>query len=199
MGVRGLGIREVLALAALVVAGVIAFQFLDPAASEPGGRATPASPGATRTVSLGSTPPTSTPTPEPTPTPLPPPADLTRPSRFRVEFFDDRPTSGHVKVADGAVDGLALSYAGAPFADLVDDRWSLVASAPVELAGGGRYRFVVRYRGQLTVRVDGEEVARAEGPSETGRLEVVFGHEGGTAQVELELRDRGGTAELAWE
>ncbi|WBL34754.1 hypothetical protein O0235_08090 [Tepidiforma flava] len=150
-------------------------------------------------MSRGLPAPEPTSTPAPTPTPLPPPQELARPARFRVEFFDDRPTSGHVKVADGAVDGLALSYAGAPFVDLVDDRWSLVASAQVELPAEGRYRFVLAYRGELSVRVDGEEVARAAGPSEAGRLEVVFAHGGGPAQLEIELRDRGGEAAVSWE
>jgi hypothetical protein len=193
--VRGIGLREVVALLALVVVGVIFWQFLDPAASEGGSGGARPSP----TVRHGLPAPEPTSTPAPTPTPLPPPQELARPARFRVEFFDDRPTSGHVKVADGAVDGLALSYAGAPFVDLVDDRWSLVASAQVELPAEGRYRFVLVYRGELSVRVDGEEVARAAGPSEAGRLEVVFAHAAGPAQVEIELRDRGGEAAVRWE
>ncbi|PFG73490.1 hypothetical protein [Tepidiforma thermophila] len=198
---RGLGLREIVALLALAVVGVIAFQFLDPAASEGGVRSTPTR-GPAATVTAEVTAPVSTPTPtaSPTATPTPLPLrELARPARFRVEVFDDRPTSGHVKVADGAVEGLALSYAGAPFPDLVDDRWSLVASAPVELPEAGRYRFVLVYRGEVTVRVDGEEAARAAGPSEAGRLEVVFSHGGGTALLEIELRDRGGVAEVRWE
>lgn len=200
---RGLGLREVVALLALAAVGVISWQFLDPAASEGGVRSTPTQgPAATRTATAEAALPVSTPTPTaaPTATPTPLPLrELARPARFRVEVFDDRPTSGHVKVADGAVDGLALSYAGAPFPDLVDDRWSLVASARVELPEAGRYRFVLVYRGEVTVRVDGEEAARAAGPSEAGRLEVVFSHGGGPALVEIELRDRGGVAEVRWE
>ncbi len=183
-----------MALLALVVVAIISWQFLDPAASEPGSRATP-------TVSHGLPAPSPTVTPVPptaTPTPLPLRA-LERPARFRVEFFDDRPTSGHVKVADGAVDGLALEFAGAPFVDLVDDRWSLVASAWLARPGPGRYRFVLGYRGELVVRVDGVEVARAAGPSESGRLEVEFEHGGGPAELAIELRDRGGAAALRWE
>lgn len=190
-GVRGLGIRELVALLALVVVAAISWQFLDPAASEPGPRATP-------TVSLGLPAPSPTVTPTPTATPLPL-RELERPARFRVEFFDDRATSGHVKVADGAVDGLRLEFGGAPFVDLVDDRWSLVASASLTLPGAGRYRFALTYRGELVVWVDGVEVARAAGPSEAGRLEVVFAHEGGPAELAIELRDRGGPAALAWE
>lgn len=191
--VRGIGAREVVALLAVAVAAVIAWEFLDPAASE--GRLAPSG---TPTVSLGLPPPSPSATPEPSPTPPPPALELERPARFRVEVFDDRPTSGHVKVADGAVDGLALRYAGAPFPDLVDDRWSLVASAQVELPAAGRYRFVLAYRGEATVRVDGELVAAA-GPTEAGRLEVVFAHAEGPALVEIELRDRGGEAEVRWE
>ncbi|WP_322817884.1 PA14 domain-containing protein [Tepidiforma sp.] len=191
--VRGIGTREVVALLAVAVAAVIAWEFLDPAASE--GRLAPSG---TPTVRLGLAPPSPTATPEPSPTPLPPPLELGRPARFRLELFDDRPTSGHVKVADGAVDGLALSYAGAPFPDLVDDRWSVVASAQVELPATGRYRFVLAYHGEVTVRVDGEVVAGA-GPTEAGRLEVVFAHAAGPALLEIELRDRGGEATLRWE
>jgi hypothetical protein len=192
---RGIGVREVVALLALVVVGAIFWQFLDPAASEVG---RPPHASATPTVSRGLPPPPPTTTPAATPTPLPPPMELRRPARFRLEFFDDRPTSGHVKVADGAVDGLALAYAGAPFPDLVDDRWSLVASAQMELPSAGRYRFVLAYRGEVTVRVDGEEVA-AGGPTEAGRLEVVFEHGAGPALLEIELRDRGGEAKVGWE
>jgi hypothetical protein len=189
---RGFGVREVFALLAVGVVAFISLQFLDPAAGQGGDGPPPP-------VSRGLRPPEPTPTPAPTPTPLPAPMELARPERFRVEFFDDRRTSGHVKVGDGAVEGLALEFEGPPFPDLVDDRWSLVASVPVELPAAGRYRFVLSYRGELVVWVDGEEVARAAGPSEAGVLEVVFAHEGGPAELAIELRDRGGVARLRWE
>ncbi len=199
---RGIGVREVVALAVMVVVGVIAWQFVDEGGAgsreqAAGSGQRGAGSGERGTVMPGATP-TARVTAVPTPTPLPL-RELGRPGRFRVEVFDDRPSSGHVKAADGAVEGLSLSYAGAPFPDLADDRWSLVASAEVELPGEGRYRFVLAYRGELAVRVDGEEVARAAGPSEAGRLEVVFAHGGGPALLEIELRDRGGTAEVRWE
>jgi hypothetical protein len=188
---HGIGLREIVALGVLLVAGTIGFMFLDPTASEGGGR--PAG-----TVSLGETPPTGTPTPKATPTPLPDAVKIDPPMRWRVTYFDRFFSGGFGQVADGARDGvLLIEHDGPPFSDMRDDGWKVEASVIVALEPG-RWGFTLEYDCELVVTVGGEEVAAAENPDGPATVEVTFMHGGGQAGLVIACEDTGGPTLLRW-
>ncbi len=188
---HGVGLKEIVALGALLVAGLIGFMFLDPSASE-GGSRTPA------TVSLGDTPPTATMTPEATATPLPDAVTMEPPTRWRITYFDRFVSGGFGQVADGARDGvLSIEHAGAPFNDSRDDAWKVEASRSIAI-GAGRWRFALEYDCSLRVTVDGTEVASGENPEGPETIEVTFMIEGGEPELRISCEDTGGPTLLRW-
>ncbi len=183
---KSLGIREFVALGALIAAVVIAAQFLDPAASE--SRADPT------VVRLGEpSTPTTAATPAPTATPVAPPHRLGAPTSWAVNFFED----GFTQPTDQAfVADLNFSFPKAPFPDYKDDHWSLRATADFEVEAGAS-AFRLRHAGEVTVTVDGTTVA-SEGGGGTKTLGVRFDHAAGHAVVSIDAKDTGGPFEITW-
>jgi hypothetical protein len=185
--VKGFGIREFFALGALVVAVVIASQFLDPSASE--SKANPT------VVHLGEPPTAAIPaTPAPTATPVRPPHRLSPPATgWAVGFYE----TGFTQPADQAfVPDLNFSFPKAPFPDYKDDHWSLRATAQFQVEDGPS-SFRLRYAGEVTVTVDGTVVASGA-PGGTKTLDVRFDHPAGSATVSIEAKDVSGPFELTW-
>ena len=199
---RDIGVREVVGLAALAVAIVIGFLFLDPTASE-SRNTTPGqihlgetvAPTATATA-LSSTGKPST-TPAPTATATPPAKKASSPVSWQVQFYEIPKSGGEVLNGEGFVPTLDLSFPGAPFPDFRDDAWFVQASADFEVAAG-RTAITIVHDCDLRVFVDGKEVAHeASGASARG-LSVVFEHAAGTARVMVECRDVGGPFRLQY-
>ena len=185
---NGIGVREVVAIGVLIVAGIIGFMFLDPTASEGGGR--PAG-----TVSLGETPPTRVP---PTATPLPDATPIDSPQRWRITYYDRFFSGGYGLVADGVREGgLVVDEAGAPFNDMRDDAWKVEASV-LPILDAGRWGFKLRYDCELLVTVGGEEVASGQNPDRPETIEVTFVHGGGQAGIVISCEDTGGPLLLQW-
>lgn len=185
---NGVGIREIVALGVLFVAGLIGFMFLDPTASQGGGRP----PG---TVSLGEAPPA---TPEPSPTPLPPAVALPAPERWRITYFDAFLSGGYGQVADGAQNSpVVIDYPGAPFNDSRDDGWKVELSVGIDLQPG-RYAFDLEYDCDLNVSVGQAAIVAAENPDERTTVTVDFVHEGGEAWLLIACEDTGGPTFLRW-
>ena len=183
------GLREVVSLGALGVAGFIGFMFLDPTSTE----STSHTPGDIR---LGATPPTATPTLEPTATPVPV-ARQAQPESWRLSYYESAVSGGDLLSGDSFVQRLDMVSERAPFRDMRDDAWSAFLSAPVS-AAAGRNGFTIEYDCAVAVFVDDEEVARGENPDGPTRLEVTFDHDGGTAALRIEARDTGGPFLLRW-
>lgn len=182
MKVKSLGLREYFALAALAISLILAFQFLDPSASESTG---------VRTTNIRVTvAPTATPSPTATPRPSQP---LPTPTSWLLSFtsggFDHPPDQT-------TVDSLSLSVAKAPFVDYRDNQWQVTAAARVEVEDG-RYEFRLRHSCDVRVLVDGNEVA-AEGSGGSKTLRVVFDHASGPVTLTIFANDVDGPFELAW-
>lgn len=188
---NGIGVREIVALGVLVVAGIIGFMFLDPTASQGGSDVPP-------TISLGQTPPTASATPEDTPTPLPDAVTMPAPTRWRITYFDRFISGGFGQVADGARDGvLEIDYPGAPFNDTRDDAWKVEASIPLQLEAG-RWSFELEYDCSLTVLLNSEVLGTADNPSAASRAEFSFVLEGGEPELRISCEDTGGPTLLRW-
>ena len=187
-------------LAALAVALVIGFMFLDPTASEsrnntPGqihlGETVAPTPVETAVATTGKP---ST-TPVATATATPPAKKAGSPASWQVRFYEERKSGGEILNGEGFVPTLDLAFAGAPFPDSRDDAWFARASADFEVAAG-RTQITIVHDCDLRVFVDDKEVAHeASGASGRGRA-IVFEHAAGTARVMVECRDVGGPFRL---
>ena len=183
---KGIGLREVVALVALGVAAVIGLMFLDPSASE--------SKGNGDAVHLGDAPtPTLAPA-APTPTPVPV-HRVEQPGSWLIEYIEQ---GFDAPAAQGIEQTLAFTVPKAPFPDFKDDRWSMRATGTIAVAESGLAGFKLRHEGQLTVKVDGKVVAQDPGGAERV-LDVRFEHAAGKAEMVIEQRDSGGPFELRWE
>jgi hypothetical protein len=200
---RDLGLREVVGLAALAVALVIGFLFLDPTASESRNETAGQIQRGETVVSIPppaeTTAATAQPTVAATPllaaTPTPPAKRAASPSSWQVQFYEVAKTGGELLNGGGFVPTLDLTFATAPFPDFHDDAWFVRASADFQVAEG-RTEITIVHDGDLRVFVDEKEVAHEEdGPSARGRS-IVFEHAAGTAQVMIECRDVGGPFRL---
>lgn len=183
------GVREVVALGALALAGFIGFMFLDPTSTE----STNYTPG---DIHLGETPPTATPTPEPTATPVPV-ARVAPPANWQLSLYERAVSGGDILTGTTFVKALDLAAARSPFTDMRDDAWSAAFEAEVHTTAG-RNGFALEYDCELVVLVDDAEVFRAENPGGTQRAEVAFDHAGGKARVRIEARDTGGPFVVRW-
>ena len=124
------------------------------------------------------------------------PTRLDPPARWFVTYFVDgaaEPSPSH----QGIVDGLDLAYAAAPFGDLPDDAWHLVAEITLALPAG-RYAFAVERDGAFAAAVDDRPIGAFADPAATVRTEVTFAHSGGDLVLRLEARDEGGPFVLRW-
>ena len=188
-GMAIVGVREVVALGALGVAGFIAFMYLDPASTE---ERAPAG----GDIHLGSPPPTVTPTPAPTATPVPV-TRLAAPSDWLVRYFEAAHSGGDLLVGSMIAERVGISAQKAAFADMRDDAWSVTFEREVT-AAAGRNGFAIEYDCELKVFVDGAEVAREPNPDGSKTTEVRFDHKGGAAMLVIEARDTGGPFLVRW-
>jgi len=185
--VKGIGIREVVALGVLGLAILFGYLFLDPAASE-----SPKASG-TPTISLGLAPPTVTPTP--TATPLPP-TPMEAPRSWFVTFYESSASGNEFKVGEGFRPALDFGYDAGFAPDVRDDQWRLTARAQVDLPAG-RYSFVLEYDCALSVQVAGQDIKRDE-PSRLESLTVEFEHDGGRTEINVSARDQAGRFDVRW-
>jgi hypothetical protein len=179
--------REWAGIAMLALAILISATFLDAGA----GDVPPA-----RTPVLGTPLPPTVATPYVAPTPTPqPPGELDTPEgAWLVEYFS---LPGEIREAANAVDTLDLAFDAAPFGDLHDDSWKLVASHDLELPTGS-WQFALEYDGAITISIDDTEVLSANNPSQPTTLTANFTHPGGRAHLRIEVEDTEGPVVLRW-
>ena len=188
--VRGLGLREWVALGVLGLGVLFAILFFDPTSTDGGTDERP-------TISLGEAPPTATPTPEPTPTPIPI-TKLAEPAGgWLVAYFQRSASGGELRIGEGVLERLEVDVPGRPFPDVPDDSWRLEASQQVELPAG-RYVFELETDGAVRVTVDGKQLLDQADESGTRRRSVQFDHSGGGVAVVVSVQDTGGPVRLRW-
>jgi hypothetical protein len=190
---RGIGLREWVALGVLGVGVVLGFMFFDPTSTD-GGTPTPG------TISLGEAAPTATPTPVPgAPTPTPVPVkQLKEPGgEWLFLYYTKSRSGGEIRSGEGFAGRLAVDEPGRPFPDFQDDAWRLEATQSVTL-DVGRYGFRLETDGEVKVTVGDRVVLEAgdEGSPKTRTVE--FDHAGGTTSIAISIRDTGGPVRLRW-
>ena len=190
---RGVGLREWVALGVLAIGVVLGFMFFDPTSTD-GGSATPG------TVSLGEPAPTNTATPVPgAPTPTPVPVkQLKEPGGdWLFLYYMGAASGGEVRAGEGFVPRLAVDEAGRPFPDFKDDAWRLEASQAVTL-DVGRYGFRLETDGAVKVTI-GDRVVLEAGDEGSAKVRTVeFDHPGGNTNIVISVRDTGGPVRLRW-
>lgn len=189
-GVRGLGLREWVALGVLGIGVLFAFLFFDPTSTDGSNDA----PG---TISLGGTPPTATPTAEPTATPLPV-TKLAEPQGGWLIFYYEEAASGReVRTGEGFLDRLELDVPGRPFPDVDDDAWRFEASQQLTLEAG-RYRFELETDGAVRVLAGEAQLLDEKDANSVQRRTVQFDHAGGQLTLTISVDDTGGPVRLRW-
>jgi hypothetical protein len=175
-----LGLREWVALGALLAAVVIAITFVDPTS---GGSSTSNGPSRVLTVSRSVT--------------ASPPQTLAQPGAWNVGFHDISADGASRLDTQVALEKLDIAFPGAPFAGLLDNSWKLTAEADLELAPG-TYNFSLEHDCELRVRLNNVEVASSDDRPAASVVDISFTHAGGYASLKIECRDRTGPFVLRW-
>ncbi len=181
------GVRDLVPVLLLLVALVIAFNFLDPSKGS--------SDGGHPTISLGEPPPTPTPAATPSPTEVPV-AEVPAPSTWVVMFVSISPAGSETVDARYAFNMLDFEFEGPPFPDMRDNAWKLVVQGTVTISEGGRHAFTFEHDGEARVFVDGREEAFQADAAQPRTLSAVFDHPAGDAVIRVEVRDTGGALVL---
>ncbi len=180
-----LGVREIVPIVLLLVALGIAFKFLNPAE----GSSDRKTPVPTAGIAVNA----ETPTPGPTETT---PQELARSQEWVVKFVSFNAAGGERVDVQVGLPSLDFYYPGAPFNDIRDDAWQLVAEAVSMLPAAGRYTFAFEHDGDARLLVDGHEVSfQRDGPAPQ-TLRAVFDHPGGSLTLRIEVRDVSGALKL---
>lgn len=171
MSIKGIGVREVVALGALVFALFLGFLFFDPTSTDgaPGGE-----------VSLSARERL--------------PAEGLSP--WRLTWIEGTGPAGGPVAGEGELRDLDVRYEAGPFPDVKDDAWTLFAAATFS-GQAGRYTLELSYIGSIGLSINGEDrkVTPETGP---GTIHIPFQQpESGVTTFNLRLRDTGGPAALS--
>lgn len=168
MDFHGVGIREAVALGVLAAGLALGVAFCDPTASQNGsdGRPTPAP--ATRRVAEGL-------------------------SGWQVTFLEGDTPESSVVVGQGEYPALELAFDHAPYPDVKDDRWSLVATATFSGSAGPK-TLEVKWVGELGLRIDSQEQGITPGSGPDHELRLPFEQGDSPMVFTVRLRDTGGPA-----
>jgi hypothetical protein len=190
-----IGVREIVPIVLLLVALGIAFNFLDPSAGSSGSNTPASTVGKVPDKPTSTATPTRTPRPTPTPTRAPP-QEFARPADWIVKFVSLSSTGSERIDAQVVLQSLDFNYSGAPFNDMRDDAWKLVADGVVELPSAGRYTFSFEHDGEARLFVDGREAAYEPDGAAPQTLRAVFEHAAGSLSLRIEVRDVTGPLKL---
>lgn len=187
---RGLGLREWVALGVLGLGVLFAFLFFDPTSTD-GSNERP-------TISLGEAPPTATGTAEPTPTPVPV-RKLDEPSGgWLVSYFERSGSGGELRIGSGFAETLTLDVPGRPFPDVADDAWRFEAKQDLDLEAG-RYEFELQTDGAIRVLLNDRALLDEPDAASPQRRTAQFEHQGGRLTLTVEVTDTGGPVLLHWQ
>ncbi|MGE0601141.1 MAG: hypothetical protein AB7J35_17695 [Dehalococcoidia bacterium] len=164
---KGIGLREVVALGVLVIGLILAAVYFNPKSTnnsvEP------------RTVEAEAQTPVET--------------------TWRVTFIEGSDFEHGVVVGQGEQPEIAFDYPAGPYPDVKDDNWGLVAATTIENSEG-RNLLYLSYKGEVGLTINGEDRGITPSPGE-GKIIIPFEQEAGaTTQITLRLRDAGGETRL---
>lgn len=171
MHFHGVGIREAVALGALAAGLAIGVAFCDPTASQNGGGARPTAATATRVPAEGL-------------------------SNWQVTFLEGDNPESSVVVGQGEYPALDLSFDRAPYPDVKDDHWSLVASATFSGKEGPKI-LELQWAGELGLRINGQEQGISPGSGADHLLRLPFEQAASPMTFTVRLRDTGGAVRLS--
>jgi hypothetical protein len=191
---RGVGLRELVAIGVLGIAGFMGFLFFDPSSTD--GSNKPLERSTTPQVILPGTPtPAASAAPAPTQVPV---AKLGEPGgQWQVGYYESATAGQGIRGGEGFIDNLEFDFAGRPFPDFEDDNWRLVASQSMELSAG-RYGFVLQSDGALRVTAGDNILLDVPDSQQRQTHALEFDHKGGRVNIAIELRDTGGPVFLRW-
>ena len=123
--------------------------------------------------------------------------DVDAPEGWVLRFKDVSSVDGQLLDGPvGTVPQLNLEYPAAPFGDMRDDGWAVLAEASLR-GGSGEWNFEIEYQGSVVVKVNDVEVATGQA-TELTRLPIKAEQQEGTSSVSIEARDTGGPFVLRW-
>ena len=133
---------------------------------------------------------------QPTPTATQPPHPIDGESQWAVTFLE----SGDPErvIGQASVPKIDFSYPGAPFLDVADDRWRMLAVTIFEGAPGN-YLAEVTYEGEIGVVINNEPVTITPAKGKGSILLPLTKEEGKPLPIRLSLTDTGGPAVLKWQ
>jgi hypothetical protein len=176
--------RDTVGLAILAIGLAIGVTFLNPGSGE-GAKDEPLHYGTT----VPDVTPTVSPTPVPPPSPLAPPPD-----GWLLHYYNGAPAPEN-EDSTRVVPTLDLRFPNAPYPDMHDNNWSLVAEATYGLAPG-RYVLKLEHQGDVRVTVDGGEFASQADTGAPQSLTVPINHLTSPISIRIEARDRAGVFSL---
>ncbi len=191
---RGIGLREWVALGVLGIAGLMGFLFFDPSSTDGSNKdfertTTP------QVILPGTATPAASAEPSPTPVPV---ARLGEPGgRWLVGYYESGQSGQGIRGGEGFIENLAFDFEGRPFPDFEDDDWRLAVSQSMELAAG-RYGFVLESDGALRVTAGDQILIDVSDSPQRQTHAIEFDHKGGRVNIAIELRDTGGPIFLRW-
>lgn len=131
-----------------------------------------------------------------TPTPTQPPHPIEGESQWAVTFLENGDPERII--GQGSLPKLDLTYPGAPFLDVADDKWRLLALTTFEGAAG-EYQAQITYEGEIGVVINNEPVTISPAKGKGTILLAITKEEGKPLPIRLSLADTGGPAVLKWQ
>lgn len=132
----------------------------------------------------------------PTPTATQPPHPIEGEAQWAVTFLENG--SPERVVGQASLPKIDFSYPGAPFPDVADDKWRLLAVTTFEGAAG-EYQAQVTYEGEIGVVINNEPVTISPAKGKGIIMLALKKEEGKPLPIRLTLADTGGPAVLKWQ
>ena len=130
------------------------------------------------------------------PTPAPAPHAIAGESPWTVTFLaagEPETVIGQSRVA-----ALDFEYPGAPFLDVKDDAWRILAVTTFD-GPAGHYDAVLTYEGEVSVRFDETEVQVSPAKGKGSLYLPIEKEEGKPVLIRVSVRDAGGPLVLKWQ
>lgn len=167
---KGLGLREIVAIGALIIGLALAAAFFNPKSTN--------NSVAPRTVVAQVQTPVA--------------------AVWAVTWLEGADLAHGVVVGQGELPKIDFDYPAGPYPDVKDDNWGVVATTTIS-GSEGRNLLYLSYKGDVGLQIDGEERGITPSPGE-GTIIIPFEQEAGASTlITVRLFDSGGEARLSAE
>jgi hypothetical protein len=119
------------------------------------------------------------------------------PAEWLIEFSSQKTPGDSVSNGPSALKVLDLNFETVPFPDFEDGKWSVVAEGHIPLAPGP-YSFVLEYRGDIRVLINGTEAAKGSSGARVVPVTIAFQSDADGVGVRIEAKDTQGPFTLRW-